>query len=50
MKPSSYFYEPLPLPPEDLEPLPEKPVKYRVINLNLEVQFFAIPTEGRYES
>lgn len=27
VKPSSYFYEPLPLPPEDLEPLPEKPVK-----------------------
>lgn len=26
VKPSSYFYEPLPLPPEDLEPLPEKPV------------------------
>ncbi|XP_059617864.1 mediator of RNA polymerase II transcription subunit 12 isoform X2 [Phlebotomus argentipes] len=25
VKPSSYFYEPLPLPPEDLEPLPEKP-------------------------
>ncbi|XP_055677088.1 mediator of RNA polymerase II transcription subunit 12 isoform X2 [Lutzomyia longipalpis] len=24
-KPSSYFHEPLPLPPEDLEPLPEKP-------------------------
>lgn len=24
VKPSSYYYEPLPLPPEDLEPLPEK--------------------------
>jgi mediator of RNA polymerase II transcription subunit 12 len=24
VKPSSYYYEPLPLPPEDLEPLPDK--------------------------
>lgn len=24
VKPSSYFYEPLPLPPEELEPLPDK--------------------------
>ncbi|XP_037934116.1 mediator of RNA polymerase II transcription subunit 12-like [Teleopsis dalmanni] len=24
VKPSSYFYEPLPLPPEDIEPVPEK--------------------------
>lgn len=28
VKPSSYYYEPLPLPPEDLEPLPEKPVRF----------------------
>lgn len=24
VKPSSYYYEPLPLPPEDIEPVPEK--------------------------
>ena len=37
VKPSSYFYEPLPLPPEELEPLPsEKPVKIEmpIISVN----------------
>lgn len=28
VKPPSFYYEPLPLPPEDLEPLPEKPVRF----------------------
>ena len=28
VKPSSYFLEPLPLPPEDMEPPIEKPVGY----------------------
>ena len=32
VKPSSYYYEPLPLPPEDLEPLPEKQVVRSIIN------------------
>ena len=32
VKPSSYYYEPLPLPPEDLDPLPEKPVIFFFAN------------------
>jgi len=46
IKPSSYFYEPLPLPPEDLEPIPEKPVFLKVLHFN----YFFIKTlsaEGR---
>lgn len=46
MKPTSYFLEPLPLPPEDMEPPMEKPVRtyifdysifcfsFRVLNFN----------------
>lgn len=31
VKPSSYFLEPLPLPPEDMEPPMEKPVRSNII-------------------
>lgn len=31
VKPSSYFLEPLPLPPEDMEPPTEKPVSFTLI-------------------
>ncbi|GAB0086625.1 Mediator of RNA polymerase II transcription subunit 12 [Sergentomyia squamirostris] len=31
VKSSNYFHEPLPLPPEDLEPLPEKPVSFAAV-------------------
>lgn len=38
VKPSSYYHEPLPLPPEDLEPLPEKPVRFEEFLLS-NIQF-----------
>lgn len=47
IKPSSYYYEPLPLPPEDIEPVPEKIVVYNIyfiflflVFLNFSFKFF----------
>lgn len=32
-RPTCYFYEPIPLPAEELEPVPEKPVSFFLFNL-----------------
>lgn len=39
VKPSSYFLEPLPLPPEDMEPPMEKPVRIYIIKYQLDFFF-----------
>lgn len=40
MKQSSYFLEPLPLPPEDMEPPMEKPVGFKIIFSFFQYIFF----------
>lgn len=55
VKPSSYYYEPLPLPPEDLEPLPEKPVRFIFFQLlnatpNLSRQHFFVQKEEKADT